>query len=230
MLIVEGHAEETGIRGCRIPTEDFDIGALDFVVLGNTLVETIHEDGDCGDGQTTEGTDFAGFGNASSEVASQDGGFIGLEDLASHIGDGGIVVVVNDRELDVGVGFSGSLGGIADKEADGHDQIALFFDESVEVLLVIGNFFGLEVFAFDAELGLGVGDTLPCGCIEGFVIDTTGVGDLANLDLGFSWWLSYNGSLSWGGFRAGCEQHTGDKQNGQYGEQLFCHFFSNLLL
>ena len=40
--------------------------------------------------------------------------FIGFEDLTSHIGDGGIVVVVNDRELDVGVGFSGSLGGSAD--------------------------------------------------------------------------------------------------------------------
>jgi len=166
-----------------------------------------------GDGQTAEGTDNAGLGDASSEVASQDGSFVSVEDLTSHVGDGGIIVVVNDGELDIGVGCSGSRGGIADEETNGHDQIAAFFNEGVQVLLVISNLFGLEVFAFDAELSLGVGDTLPSGGIEGFVIDTTGVGDLANLDRGGflnHGFLNY-GDFRWGGCRAGSEQHAADE-------------------
>ena len=57
------------------------------------------------------------------------------------------------------------------------------------------------------ELGLGVGDTLPCSGIEGFVIDTAGVSDLANLNRGGFFnngFLNYGG-FRWGGRRAGSE-------------------------
>src|SRR5690606_32709597 len=160
--------------------EHLDIGALGFVVLGNALVEAIHEDGHGGDGQTAKSTDNTGLGNAGSQIAGQNGSFVGVEDLTSHVGDGGVIVIVHDRELDIGIGFSGSLGGIADQETNGHDQITFFFDEGVEVLFVISNFFGLEVFTFNAELFLGVSNALPGSRVEGFVVNTTGIGDLAN--------------------------------------------------
>ncbi len=114
LLVIEGHAEETGIGVGGVPAEDFHVGALNFVVLGNALGETIHEDGNGGDGQTAEGSDLTGLGHASGEVASQEGGFVGVEDLANDVGDGGVVGVVDNGELDVRVGFSGGFGGIAD--------------------------------------------------------------------------------------------------------------------
>jgi len=230
LLIIEGHGEETGVRCSRIPTEDFNIRALNFIVFGNALVEAVHEDGHGGDGQTAECSNNARLGDAGGEVASQEGGFVSVEDLTGHVGDGGIVVVVHDREFEVGVGFSGSLGGIADQEADGDDQVAFFFHQGVQILLIVRDFFGLEIFAFDAELIDRVGDAFPGGGIEGFVIDTTRIGDLAYLGLGGGGFLGSRFlGLSRRGCRAGGKQHAADQQNGYDGEQLFNHTFSNLL-
>src|SRR5690606_20938174 len=95
LLIIEGHAEQTRVRSSRIPTEHLDIGALGFVVLGNTLVEAIHEDGHGGDRQAAKCTDNTGLGYAGSEVASQEGGFVSFKNLTSHVGAGGVIVVVH---------------------------------------------------------------------------------------------------------------------------------------
>ncbi|MPM87686.1 hypothetical protein SDC9_134786 [bioreactor metagenome] len=217
MLIREVIGEEAS-SSSGVITEDFDRGTVNGVVICNAISETIHEDGDGGDLHTTEGTNSTGLGHTSGEVASQEGGFIGLEGLTNNVGDGRIVGVIDDGEFDIGVGFSSSLGCISKQETDGHDQIAFLFNESVDVLLEIGNFFRLEVLTFDTQLGLCIGNTLPCGCIEGFVINTTGIGDLADLEFGLA---------SCGSFGASGQDHSGHEQNCYNGKQLLGHWFSS---
>ena len=56
------------------------------------------------------------------------------------------------ENLTFGVGFSSSLGGIAQEETNGDDDVAFLFNESVDVLLEISNFLGFEVFAFNTKL------------------------------------------------------------------------------
>jgi len=93
------------------------------VVIGHTASETIHKDGNGRDVHATEGADDSGLRHTSSKVTSQEGGFIGLECLGKHIRDSRAVSIVNDGEFQVRIGFSSSLGGITQQEADGDDQI-----------------------------------------------------------------------------------------------------------
>src|SRR5690606_21544989 len=137
------------------PTENGHACAFGCVVDFNTLDETIHEDGNSGDGQTTEGAYNTGLGNAGGEVTSQNSGFVSIKDLTDNVCNSGVIVVINDREFGIGVGFGGCLGGVTNKETNGHNQITLVFNEGVEELLVISDFFGLEVFAFDSQCFLG---------------------------------------------------------------------------
>jgi len=155
-----------------------------LIVIENAAGEAIHEDGHGGDGETTKGGNLAGLGHASGNVASQEGGAIGVKDLPQDIGDNRVVGHIHDGELHIGIGFGGNLGGIGQEEANGDDEVALLFDEEIEVLLIIRNFLRFQVFAFHTVFGDSLLDTLPGSGVEGLVIDTASVGDLADFDLG----------------------------------------------
>jgi hypothetical protein len=64
-------------------------------------------------------------GHARRQIAGEEGGLVGCEDLADDIRDRRIVGEVDDGELLVRIGFGRRLGGVAHQEADGDDHIAL---------------------------------------------------------------------------------------------------------
>ena len=86
---------------------------MHFIVVAHAAREAIHEDGHGWNLHSTEGADFTGLGETSRGVTSQECGFISLECLGQDIGDYGIIAIINNGELLIGIGLSRCLGGIA---------------------------------------------------------------------------------------------------------------------
>ena len=106
-----------------VPTEQFNGGAVNFIVFGDAETETIHEAGGGGEGNTNIGTDLTGLGHTSGQIAIQEGSLINAEAGPAQIGEGQ-VINVDGGEFLSGVGGGGSRGGISQQETDGDDDVA----------------------------------------------------------------------------------------------------------
>ena len=116
--------------------------------------EAVHEDGDRRDVDAAESADRAGLGHARGEIAGKERRLVGREHLAEDVGDRRIVGEVDDRELLVGIGLRRRLGGVAEQEADGDDDVAILGEERIDVGDVVGLGLRFEQLALDAEAGL----------------------------------------------------------------------------
>ena len=102
-----------------------NLGALLLVVVVDATNEAVHEDRHRRNVDAAESADDARLRHAGGEIAGEEGRFVGREDLAENVGDGRVIGEVDDREFGVGVGFGRRLGGVAEQEADGDDQVAI---------------------------------------------------------------------------------------------------------
>jgi len=178
-------AGEESIAGSGVPTKGCDCCAVNFVVEFNTQNKSIHEDFHGRNLDATVGGDNASLGHSSGQVASQESGLID--------GKAGPVQVVGCEPVDIddtkhliSVRASSSGCGVTQQEADGHDQIAAFLKESIDVGFIISLLLGFEVFGFNAEVCNGVFHAFPGGGVEGFVINASDVGDLAGQEYIFN--------------------------------------------
>ena len=80
-------------------------------------------------------------------------------------------------------GFFFGQGVVGQQEADGHDDVALGVHHRLDVLGEVGGGGGLDLTGGDAELVLGVGQALVRGLVERLVVEATGVGDHAALEV-----------------------------------------------
>ena len=76
----------------------------------------------------------------------------------------------------------------------------------IDIDFIVGLLLGFQVFDFNAEIGRSAFHAGPCQSIEGFVINTAGVGDLADFDLGLGWRFS-RCSAACGQEQAADDQH-----------------------
>ncbi len=169
----------------RVPAEHLDLGVLLRVVVLHALGEAVHEDRHGRDLQAAEGADLLGLRHPGGQVAGHEAGLRGVEDqrlqvLGRRVGLR--VVVVHDRELDVGVLLGRGQGVVAEQEADGDDDVAVGVDHRLDVLGEVGGGLGLHLAGLDAQLGLGVGQALVGGLVERLVVEATRVGDHARLE------------------------------------------------
>ncbi len=132
--------------------------------------------------QTTECGHGAGLGGAGGDVTGQEGSFLGVVDLAEHVGDGGIVGKVYDGEGLLRVSLSRRGGGVTQQESDGDDDVASGFEEGVDVLFIVSLLLGLEEVALDAIFVYGILNALPGGGVEGFIVNAANVSDLAGFE------------------------------------------------
>jgi hypothetical protein len=73
-----------------------------------------------------------------------------------------------------------SSSGVCQQETNGDDQIAISLEESIDVALIVGLLLRLEVLNLDTKITLSFQQTIPGCLVEGAVIDTTGIGYLAD--------------------------------------------------
>ena len=143
-----------------VPADQLNVGPVDLVVVLHAVLEADAEDGHGRDLGAAEVAQLAGLGHTRGQVAGQEGGLVGLEDLPLDIGDAlGIphdtlghterirVGVVDDRELDIRI-LGGHVGQVAAKEeAGGDDQIVALAGELGQVGRVLGGLIGLNELA-----------------------------------------------------------------------------------
>ena len=124
----------------------------------------------------------AGLRYACREITCKERRFVGGIDLAEDVRNGRVIGVVDDRELEVGIRLSRRLGGVAEQEADGDDDVAFLGDERVDVRHVVRLGLGLEQLALDPDRLFGILNAFPGGLVEALVVDAAEVGDLAGCE------------------------------------------------
>ncbi len=120
--------------------------ALVLVVLGHAVREAVHEDRHRRDRGAAERRHRAGLRVARRGVAGQVGRLRGVEHQRLDVGQRDRVVV-DDREVGLGVGLGRRLGGVREQEPDGDDDSAVLRDQAVDVRRV-----GVLVRGLDLDL------------------------------------------------------------------------------
>ena len=152
---------------------------MNLIVFLDTQNKAIHEDGHGRNVDAAVGGNNTGLGHTSGQVASQEGSFVDGKARAVQV-VGCQVIDIDDAEQLIRVGSGGCGSGVTKQEADGHDQIAAFLEESVDVGFVVSLLLGFEVLGLDAEVCNCVFHAFPGSGVEGFVVNSADVGDLAS--------------------------------------------------
>ena len=131
--------------------------------------------------------------HAGGEVAGEEARLCGVEeqrlDVRRHLLQldflqvDGVDVEVDDPELHIGVlrRRDGCL--VAELQADGDDHVALRVDHAADVLGVVGVGLRLGRRLGDAQVSLGVLQSLEGRLVERLVVEAAGVGDHAGTEV-----------------------------------------------
>jgi hypothetical protein len=139
----------------------------------------VHKDGNRRDLDAAKSSNNFGLGDTRGQVSGQEASFFGGEDQTQDVRDGRVVCEVYDSEVLVRIGSSSNLSGFSKQEADGDDDVAAFFNESVDVALVVRLLLRFQNARGNAKLTLSHQDAFPGSRIEGAVINTASVCNLA---------------------------------------------------